>query len=113
MPALCLGYYVKETKKNIPIINYMKLRSNNLGIMYVEVHYMYYIERIKALREDNDLNQTEVAHIIHVAQTTYSDYENGRVRFPLECLIALAKYYNVDLNYIAGISNIKHEFPKK
>ncbi len=74
---------------------------------------MDYLERIKALRQDADLNQTQVAHAIHVAQTTYSDYEKGKVRIPVECLIALAKFYDVDLNYIAGISNIKHKYPAK
>ena len=74
---------------------------------------MNYTERIKSLREDNDYNQTFIAKAIHVAQTTYSDYENGKVRIPIECLIELAKLYNVDLNYIAGISNIKKEFPQK
>lgn len=74
---------------------------------------MICIERMKALREDKDLSQSEVARNIHVAQTTYSDYEKGKVRIPLEALIALARFYDVDLNYIAGISNIKHRFPKK
>lgn len=73
---------------------------------------MNYTERIKSLREDNDYNQTFVANAIHVAQTTYSDYENGKVRIPIEILIELAKLYNVDLNYITGISNIKREYPK-
>lgn len=73
---------------------------------------MNYTERIKSLREDNDYNQTFVANAIHVAQTTYSDYEKGKVRIPIECLIELAKLYNVDLNYIAGISNIKREYPQ-
>ena len=59
---------------------------------------MNYTERVKALREDHDLNQTTVANAIHVAQTTYSDYEKGKVRIPLECLIELAKFYDVDLN---------------
>ena len=45
---------------------------------------MTWMERMKALREDEDLNQTEVAHGIHVAQTTYSDYEKGKVRIQLE-----------------------------
>lgn len=72
-----------------------------------------YTDRLKALREDNDLNQTVVAGAIHVAQTTYSDYEKGKVRIPVECLIALARFYDVDLNYIAGISNIKNDFPKE
>ena len=72
---------------------------------------MKYIERIKALREDNDKNQTQIAKAIHVAQTTYSDYEKGKVRIPVESLIELAKLYDVDMNYITGISNIKKNFP--
>ena len=74
---------------------------------------MEYTERIRALREDNDYNQTVVAKAIHVAQTTYSDYEKGKVRIPLECLIALAQFYNVDMNYISGVSDIKNKFPQK
>ena len=74
---------------------------------------MLYIERIKALRDDNDLNQTQVAQAIHVAQTTYSDYEKGKVRMPVECLIALAQFYDVDMNYITGVSDELRPFPKK
>ena len=74
---------------------------------------MKHLERIRALREDSDYNQTTVAKAIHVAQTTYSDYEKGKVRIPLECVIDLAKFYNVDMNYITGVSDVKKEFPKK
>ena len=74
---------------------------------------MKYTERIRALREDNDYNQTIVAKAIHVAQTTYSDYEKGKVRIPLECLIDLAKFYNVSMDYICGVSDIKKNFPQK
>lgn len=74
---------------------------------------MNYIQRIRALREDNDLNQTKIASMLHIAQTTYSDYEKGKVRIPLEYLIELARFYDVDLNYIAGISDIKNRFPRK
>ena len=74
---------------------------------------MNYTERIKELREDHDYNQTVVSKAIHVAQTTYSDYEKGKVRVPIECQIALAKFYNVDMNYISGVSNIKNSYPKK
>ena len=74
---------------------------------------MLYTERIRALRKDNDYNQTLVAKAIHVAQTTYSDYEKGKVRIPIECLMELAKFYNVDMNYITGASNIKSEYPKR
>ena len=72
---------------------------------------MLYTERIKALRSDHDLNQTQVARAIHVAQTTYSDYEKGKVRIPGECLIQLAKFYDVDMNYITGVSDTLRPFP--
>ena len=63
--------------------------------------------RIRALREDHDFSQKYIASVLHVAQTTYSDYEKGKVRIPLECLIKLAKIYDVNLDYIAGISDEK------
>lgn len=72
---------------------------------------MTHIERIKELRNDHDLNQTQVARALHVAQTTYSDYEKGKVRIPVECLIQLARFYNVDMNYISGVSDILMAFP--
>jgi len=74
---------------------------------------MLYTDRIKALRDDNDLNQTQVAQAIHVAQTTYSDYEKGKVRMPIECLISLARFYDVDMNYITGVSDEQKPFPLK
>lgn len=74
---------------------------------------MKYTQRIRELREDNDYNQTFVANAIHVAQTSYSDYEKGKVRMPIECAIELAKLYNVDMNYLLGVSDIRNEFPKK
>lgn len=74
---------------------------------------MIYVDRIKALRTDHDLNQTAVARAIHVAQTTYSDYETGKVRIPVECLISLARFYNVDMNYITGVSDTVNPFPNK
>lgn len=72
---------------------------------------MNYMERIKALREDCDKNQTQISNAIHVAQTTYSDYEKGKVRMPIESLIALARLYDVDMNYITGVSDVKKRFP--
>lgn len=71
-----------------------------------------YCDRIHSLREDSDLNQTQVAALLNVAQTTYSDYEKGKVRMPIELLIKLASYYDVDMNYICGISNRKNPFPR-
>ncbi len=74
---------------------------------------MKYNERIRALREDNDLKQHQIAELLHIGQKTYSDYELGKTRIPLESIIILAEYYDVDLNYICGVSDVKAKFPKK
>lgn len=70
-------------------------------------------ERIRDIREDNDLTQKRVAEILHISQRTYSDYELAKLKLPLEALITLAEFYDVSLDYLAGCSNIKKPFPKK
>ncbi len=69
--------------------------------------------KIRALREDNDYTQSQIAQLLHVGQRTYADYELGKTRIPVDSLIILAKFYNVDMNYISDISNIKNIFPNK
>ncbi len=69
--------------------------------------------RIRALREDHDYTQTQIAEILHIGQRTYADYELGKTRIPVDSLIALARFYDVDMNYISGISDIKKPFPEK
>ena len=70
-------------------------------------------ERIRGLREDHEYSQTYVAGRLHIAQTSYSDYETGKVRIPVSHLIELARLYDVDLNYISGLSNQMRPFPRK
>lgn len=69
--------------------------------------------KIRALREDHDYTQTQIAEILHIGQRTYADYELGKTRIPVDSLIILAKFYDVDMNYISGISDIKRPFPEK
>ena len=69
---------------------------------------MKYTERIRSLREDRDLSQTKVAELLNVGQKTYSDYELGRTRIPVDSLIKLAEFYNVSMDYICGLSDKKH-----
>ncbi|MBR6524269.1 MAG: helix-turn-helix transcriptional regulator [Clostridia bacterium] len=71
------------------------------------------IERIRGLREDADKNQTEIARLLNIGQKTYSDYELGKTRIPLDSVILLARYYDVDMNYICGVSSEKKPYPKK
>lgn len=73
---------------------------------------MDYTKRLRSLREDNDYLQREIAEILNVGQRTYADYELGKTRIPLESIIKLAKFYNVDMNYICNVSNVKKTFPK-
>ena len=66
-----------------------------------------YSERIRELRQDNDLTQKEVAEILKVAQTTYSQYELYKRPMPIECLMILCKFYEVSTDYILGFTNKK------
>ena len=74
---------------------------------------MKYSDRIRSLREDSDLTQSQIADMLQVGQRTYCDYELGKTRIPVDSLITLAKYYNVDMNYICGVSDAKKPFPRK
>lgn len=74
---------------------------------------MTYYETIRDLREDNRYTQQAIADILNIGQRTYSDYESGRTRIPVESLIILARFYNVSMDYICGVSMVKKEFPRK
>ena len=69
---------------------------------------MYTINRIRNLREDSDLTQNEIAVILHVSQRTYSHYENGTRKIPLDVLIGLADYYNCSIDYLLGRTHQKY-----
>ena len=58
--------------------------------------------RIRELREDSDRKQRELAQALCCSQQTYSDYECGKVDIPTSVLIALADYFNVSMDYLAG-----------
>lgn len=74
---------------------------------------MNYAQRIRDLREDKDMNQTQIAEILHTSQTVYSRYERGERPLPIECLIKLCKFYNTSPEYILGFTNIPKPLPKK
>lgn len=69
--------------------------------------------RIRDLREDNDLTQTEVADILHCSQVCYSNYENGKRDIPTEVLITLADFYKTSTDYLLGRTAEKKPYPKK
>lgn len=57
---------------------------------------------IRALREDSDLRQRELAEVLHVSQNTYSQYENGVIEWTAPHLVKLADYYHVSVDYLLG-----------
>ena len=82
-------------------------------LCYPRGDYMNYAERIRALREDCDKTQAEIAKLLKIGQRTYCDYELGKTRIPVDSLIILAKLYNVSMDYICGASELKGAFPTK
>lgn len=64
-------------------------------------------QRIRDLREDKDMKQTEIADLLKVGLSTYQRYERGELRIYLDTSMELAEYYNVSLDYIAGRTNDK------
>ncbi len=66
-----------------------------------------YFQRLRDLREDLDLNQTQIAELLQIKQTVYSRYERGFQTIPIEHLLILADYYNVSTDYILGRTNNK------
>ena len=68
---------------------------------------MYHYHRLLDLREDKDLPQREVAAVLGITTQQYSLYERGEREIPFHHAITLAKFYNVSLDYIAGLTNQK------
>lgn len=65
------------------------------------------LNRVRDLREDHDLKQKELAKILGISQWTYSHYENGTRKIPLDILVALADYYHCSADYLLGRTNKK------
>lgn len=61
---------------------------------------------IRAIREDHDLKQRELAKVLGVAQNTYSQYENGVIEWTAPLLVKLADYYGVSVDYLLGRTDL-------
>lgn len=62
-----------------------------------------YMNRLRALREDNDLTQTQIAHLLGTSQTMYARYERGANELPIRHLITLCNFYRVSADYVLGL----------
>ncbi|MGE4277587.1 MAG: helix-turn-helix domain-containing protein [Lawsonibacter sp.] len=66
--------------------------------------------RLRDLREDADLNQTQIVNYLGMSQTGYSKYETGENDIPTQVLIKLAQYYKTSVDYILGISENRNPY---
>lgn len=68
--------------------------------------------RIRGLREDSDLNQTELAKQLGMSQTGYSKYETGENDIPTVILISLARIHNTSVDYLLGLTDVREPYPR-
>ena len=72
---------------------------------------MPYYRRLRDLREDHDLTQNQLVEKLNMHKTTYTNYEHGKRDLPLQLAIKIAKFYDVSIDYIAGLTD--NEKPNK
>lgn len=65
-------------------------------------------QKLIELREDLNIKQKDIASILGITQQTYSLWENGNKIIPLKHLNSLCNYYNVSMDYLLGLSNIRY-----
>ena len=70
------------------------------------------MQRIRDLREDNDLKQIDIADYLHISQRTYSHYETNSRSMPVEMLKRLALYYNTSMDYLAELTDEKMPYTR-
>ena len=66
---------------------------------------MNFYQRMRNIREDNDETQSKTAEILQITRQQYQLYESGKRELPMHHFVALAEYYNVSLDYLAGLIN--------
>lgn len=69
--------------------------------------------RIRDIRIDRGLTQEQVAQILHISQNTYSQYEIGTTRYPLDAVVALAEFYGVSVDYLVGLTDEPAPYPRR
>lgn len=68
--------------------------------------------RIRDLREDKDLTQSDMAKYLHISQRAYSRYETGERAIPIETLSLLADYHHTSVDYLINRTDIKKPYPR-
>lgn len=75
-------------------ISLLQIKHNNYEVIIMPYN------NLRAIREDKDLRQKDIAQVLNVSQNTYSQYETGVISLTAEILIKLADYYGVSIDYL-------------
>lgn len=70
------------------------------------------MNRLRDLREDRDLYQKDIANILNMSQTGYSQYETETNDIPTDILKKLAAYYNTSIDYLLCLTDERKPYPK-
>lgn len=70
-------------------------------------------ERIRNLRIDKGLTQTDIATMLYIKQNTYSQYEVGVLNYPLEVVMQLAVFYETSVDYLVGLTDDPRPYARK
>ena len=81
---------------------FIKSFFSSILVFSVSIYYVYY-----------NIYPFIAQSLLNIGQNTYADYELGKTRIPVDSLIKLAQFYDVDMNYITNISKTVHKFPKE
>ena len=63
------------------------------------------LDHLRTLREDRDLSQADLARVLHIHQTTYSDFELGNLNMPIPVLKELALYFDTSVDFLLGLTS--------
>ena len=70
------------------------------------------IDRLKEIRQDRDLQQVDIAKVLKTSQVQYSRYERGIRVMPIDKIAMLARFYDVSIDYLLGLTDIRKPYPK-
>ncbi len=71
------------------------------------------LQRLRDFREDRDISQQKMAELLNVAQTTYSDYERGKINIPMDTLRKLALFFDTSIDYLLELTDESKPYPRK
>ena len=75
----------------------------SIKLLFKSEMKMYFYRRLKDTREDMDKKQEDIALVLNITRQQYQLYESGKREMPMHHFITLAKYYNVSIDYLAGV----------